>query len=51
VGGATISFAGGGVVLSSKGGDQSFAIPPFSGDGSLEARQIGSGVAGPLNIT
>lgn len=49
-GAAGIAFAGGGLVLSSKGGDQSYPIPTFTGDGLVEARQIGSGVAGPLNI-
>ncbi len=55
-GAASLTFAGGGVVLSSKNGaDQSYAIPAFSGNGSLEARQIASGAAGttatPINIT
>lgn len=49
-GGAALGFAGGGVVLSSKGGDQTYPIPAFVGNGSLEARQIGSGVPGPVTV-
>jgi hypothetical protein len=50
-----ISFNGGGVVLSSKAGDQSFTIPTFTGNGLLQARKLASGVAGtpaiPIVIT
>lgn len=55
LGSATLTFAGGGVVLSSKNGDQSYAIPALTGNGSIEARQIASGLAGtpttPINVT
>lgn len=52
-GNATINFNGGGVVLSSKGGNQTYNLPPSGFGGTnpvVEARQIGSGVAGPLTI-
>lgn len=55
LGSATVTFNGGGVVLSSKNGDQSYPIPTFNGNGSIEARQIASGLAGtaatPINVT
>ncbi|HZJ15872.1 MAG TPA: autotransporter-associated beta strand repeat-containing protein, partial [Chthoniobacteraceae bacterium] len=41
--------------FSSKGGDQSYALPIFSNGGSITARKIGSGVAGtsatPIRMT
>ncbi len=54
-GNAGISFNGGGVVVSSTGGDQSFPIPSvLNGNPSFEARQIGDGAAGtvgtPINV-
>lgn len=52
-GGATINFSGGGLVLSSKGGDQSYTLPVAGFGGSnpvIEARKIGTGVAGPLTV-
>lgn len=52
LGNASIIFAGGGVVLSSKGGDQTFPLPSFSGNGSVIARKVGSGVSGvTINLT
>ena len=55
LGNATLTYQGGGAVLSSKNGDQTFAIPAFPGSGFIEARQIASGLAGtaatPINIT
>ncbi len=52
---AALAFNGGGVVLSSKGGNQTYAIPAITGNGSIEARKIASGVAGttaaPINVT
>jgi autotransporter-associated beta strand protein len=53
-GNAAINFNGGGFVLSSKGGDQTYPLPPSGFGGTapvVQARQIGSGVAGPVNIT
>ena len=52
-GNANIAFNGGGIVLSSKvslPATQNFTIPNFTGNGLIEARQIGSGVAGPITI-
>jgi fibronectin-binding autotransporter adhesin len=50
LGNANVVYNGGGLVLSSKGGDQSFTIPAFAGNAVVEARRVGSGVAGPVNI-
>jgi autotransporter-associated beta strand protein len=51
-GNATVNFNGGGLTLSSKGGDQTFNLPTTFGGTNpvVEARQIGSGVAGPLTV-
>lgn len=51
-GNATINFQGGGLVLSSKTGNQSYNLPPVFGGTNpvVEARKIGTGVAGPVTI-
>lgn len=51
-GNAAINFGGGGLVLSSKGGNQTFNLPTTFGgtNPAVEARKIGSGVAGPITI-
>jgi autotransporter-associated beta strand protein len=53
-GNAAINFTGGGIVLSSKGGNQTYPLP-VNGFGGVspvvEARQIGSGVPGPVTVT
>src|SRR5690606_19308166 len=50
-GNATINYNGGGLTLSSKGGDQSYDLPLLGGTNPvIEARQIGTGVAGPVTI-
>lgn len=51
MGNATINYNGGGVVVSSRGGDQSFPIPNFTGNAVLQARKLASGVDGPVTIT
>jgi fibronectin-binding autotransporter adhesin len=52
-GNATINYNGGGLVLSSKGGNQTFNLPPVFGgtNPAIEARKIGTGVAGPVTVT
>jgi hypothetical protein len=45
-GNATVNVNGLSLVVSSKGGDQSWPLPAFSNGGSITARQIGDGVAG-----
>lgn len=52
LGNAGIVYAGGGLVLSSKdpGATISFNLPAFSGNGSVIARQVGSGVNGPVTF-
>lgn len=55
-GNAALAFNGGGVVLSSKNGNQNFTIPAFTGTSvNLQARKLASGLAGtqetPIVIT
>ena len=52
IGNAAVTMNGGGVLISSKGGNQNFNIPyTLAGDGAIVAGQTGSGVAGPITVT
>jgi hypothetical protein len=54
-GNATLNVNGRSLIFSSKGGDQSYAMPTFTNGGSITARKAGSGVAGtsttPIRVT
>src|SRR4029078_12533906 len=52
IGNAALTMNGGGVLISSKGGNQTFSLPyALTGDGAIVAGQAGSGVAGPITVT
>ena len=55
LGNATLSLDGRELILSSKGGNQTFPLPTFTNGGPISARKLGSGVTGtvgtPIRIT